>query len=181
MKIEAGKRYVLREGSLTGKLVPRANSKSYCFSCPETSRHWMEDGRYVDDHYERPYDVVREYHDETNPAPEPVFQWKWMKPDRNGIWLFPVFSEVRHEQPLPDCKYSIHRIEDPELFRLCADCWCCFLCDEPTITAPTAVKKFLYVHVNPNNATDVITVWVADGQSAAAGWVYTNICREFPQ
>lgn len=148
MKLEVGKKYVCRNGEVVGpiELRPAHESITYKFSDPNRGRNdysqnfWADDGSF--NKYNgafSPLDIVSEY---TEPAPP--LQWKWMKPDRPGIW---VFGGYHKQNPMEGCGIctTVIQIESP--IRDVEIAWYCFLCDIPVISPPEKkkVKKRLYV------------------------------------
>ena len=71
MKLEAGKRYVMRNGLITGALI-KVSSKNYPFFCKVHDKCWKEDGSFMDLGVHDPEDIVGEYaeHYAPNEAPQ---------------------------------------------------------------------------------------------------------------
>jgi uncharacterized coiled-coil protein SlyX len=83
MKLEIGKRYVLRDGSTTGPLRQN-NLHPFPFFCDELSYSWKEDGGYIND-FVHPRDIVSEYiepqsQSQPSPAIDPGEGYRLLEP-----------------------------------------------------------------------------------------------------
>lgn len=94
MKLELGKRYVRRDGQLTGILEHTNNSfGQYHFTDPETHLIYTEDGAYCKD-FKRPDDLMWEFVEPVSDRPI------YPTPDTLLTGLYPSDAKVRKAIPL---------------------------------------------------------------------------------
>jgi len=61
MKIKEGKKYILRDGTVTGKLVLLPQNDPYLFKCMKIGMSFRLDGTYIDDAIKHLHDIVAKY------------------------------------------------------------------------------------------------------------------------
>jgi hypothetical protein len=61
MKLEEGKKYILRNGELTGRMVKYPPNYLFSYHDPITSEGYNEDGSYWDSSIIDERDIIREY------------------------------------------------------------------------------------------------------------------------
>lgn len=189
MKLEVGKKYVCRNGEVVGPLEVREDCQ-YPFACPVSIRgyksmSWRPDGRWsvIDDGSE--FDIISEY---TEPAPPP--QWKWMVPNRAGVWMW---GGSRKDERVC-CEVSVvpqSRVATAESEEGYVTGWWCFICDPTQILEPEkkVVKKRLYVRREraPLDCSppEIEHLWITDKSQQVApeesGWSSTELVEEFEE
>lgn len=187
MKLEVGKKYVLRNGEVVGPLEDDGENVTYRFLDPSRDRmdtdsnRWLPDGVFLMRDEESPLDIVSEY---TEPAPP--LQWKWMKPDRCGVWAFG--GPIRTAPPCQHItKLSIIR---HECFNE-SEGWYCWISDVPKIVDPEKqkVKKRLYVRRERApldcSPAEIKHFWVTEDTPSdvpeRTGWKSTDLIEEFEE
>lgn len=181
MKLEVGKKYVLRNGEVRGPLQ-MDNDKTFCFFDPAFptghvmghKNYWKPDGKFSLSG-ESDLDIVSEY---TEPAPP--LQWKWMKPDRPGIWAWG--GSRRNERVcnkisnLSNSENTSQRIDE-----IYVEGWWCFICDVPFIAEPTKqrVMKHLWVRRSGNGPRDIETEW--SEKCPGDNWYCSSLAEEFEE
>lgn len=108
-------------------------------------------------------------------------QWKWMKPDRTGIWMF---GGTRKSEVL--CSVLKEITSSGPLEELYLEGWWCFICDIPVIAPPERkkVKKWLWIRHKQGGLYE--SEWIESGGGLCVDpgeyqWMETSITREFEQ
>lgn len=177
IKLEVGKRYVLRNGLITGPLKENTKeSAPYLFWCDVLGVSWDASGNYCLSHDNHPRDIISEYiepqESPQQPAPEkPPLQWRWMRPDRAGIWAYA--SGTNNEIPVMEAVVYLESIAQCEDWSIC---WHCFICDMPEISPPKTVIQILCVCPS-ERGDDVQAKWF-DRDNVQDGWHISTLTRE---
>lgn len=178
--LEVGKRYVLRDGRVTGPLEGTSNA-DYPLWCNELATSWTRSGAYSIGFDREPQDIVAEYIEPPasppQPSPEkPPLQWRWMKPDRAGIWAL----SYGDESDVPKEINVVYRFNASHVY---ATAWRCHICDLPDISPPSppsppkTVTQYLWA--NASGSENIAEArWFNHGQDVPDYWQPTNITRE---
>lgn len=178
MKLEVGKRYVLRNGEVTG----------YLHECRDTLQ-WMTDqykswltngGHYNLGKEVSGYDIVAEY-SEPDPSHDVQQPLRWVencKPDKPGIWALLFKGEI-----------SVHDVNESEVKSgYLAHETRCYLGPIPEILPPLkkVVQRLWLLKVRDitsSNCAEYSEHWLGcDEQPTESGeWIRTNRTREVEQ
>lgn len=211
MKLEVGKRYVLRNGKVTGALLRGVTYGKFVFDAyvPSVGTiSWDADGMWLGTSGETKFDIIAKY---IEPAPEPPvgsrystqyqakvedsqLRWQWGKPDRAGIW---AFAGRDREQPQVDSKRTAMLFSEQahEGFQ---PIWCCWIGDLPTILPPkrcvtmrlwllpyarnAAIITDPAVEVHPQNLAPYAEQWLVEGTNPESScWIRTSLTKVVEQ
>lgn len=207
MKLEVGKRYVLRNGIVTGPLKHDGQDEiSFPFYDPNrrkitTDNYWRKDGSFSTSREpDSVFDIVSEYV-EPEPKEPPVgeryitamqeneLRWKWMVPDKPGLWAYG--GGYQEESPTFDSCYLVKDEDDIQSYSTLKS-WTCFIMDAPSIKPPLkSVIKRLWI--KSAESTDIMNdrgksmfpfevKWLLESESScSSGWISTNKTKEFTE
>lgn len=183
MQLEVGKRYVLRNGEVTGSLEHCESLRGWL---KDSRRTWREDGMWSSADATGAYDIVSEYSEPSSdpvndiePQPEPQPKpLRWVentKPDKPGIWARLHGSIISVMALYPDNWQSFD------------DATRCYLGPIPEILPP--MKKVVQrlwlepIKRTAQNAMEFEEAWFVDGETIQppGDWIRTDRTREVEQ
>lgn len=176
IKLEVGKRYVMRNGVAVGPLRNYGGGEFQFTDAlvkDERGRQvsWRIDGMERLDAHQSQFDIVSEY---IEPASEPLRWVENCKPDRKGIWA------SRHGRDTYVC--NIIR-DDFDTFYT-SGTWC-YLGPIPEILPPrkkVVQRLWLLRKVTiTGNSAQYDERWSSDGIEIGGGWIRTDETREVEQ
>lgn len=162
MKLEVGKRYVMRNGEVTGALECCENLSGWFKDSRNT---WREDGLWSSADVTGAYDIVAEY---VEPEPQQPLRWvENCKPDKPGIWAV-----------LENDRQYVRQIDRLDLYG--KGTWC-YVGPIPEILPPKkkVVQRLWIDYCEPNDGK-VLFAWFVDGETfkPEGRWIRTDETRE---
>jgi len=143
VKIEVGKRYVLRTGWITPPLRTKGHPDGYPFFVDghgESIKSWGSSGQWFHDGPDNQMDIVAEYIPPQ--CDRPPQSWIYGLPNRVGVWLF--INTIS----LSECKITrraiVTAVSEP-FSQYAAGCWLFLGTNDQIVCESKGVTKFLYL------------------------------------
>lgn len=170
MKLEVGKRYVLRNGEVTEPLEETSDPvhKFAARAKNIVKRTWTESGHWLDGSTDKDLDIVAEY---VEPQPQQPLRWvENCVPDKPGIWAY--------KNGLDETRVAFFDADD---IQTCHLQQCCYLGPIPEILPPKRkVVERLWIDYCESHDSKVLFRWFAEGETIqpSGNWVRTDETRE---
>lgn len=182
MKLEVGKRYVLRNGVIVGPLKEYGHGE-FVFTDVHAKDErglqlsWRLNGLERLDHHQSPCDIVSEYIEPKPDEPKQPLRWvENCKPDRVGHWAYKLTKES-------SCNYvDVHSAD--QMQNASNGLQWCYLGPIPEILPPVKkVTERLWIKCGQRYATDsaeYMEAWIAENERTVMndGWIRTDCTRK---